>query len=146
MSTTIREQVIYAAGVYAAQYPTYVDGVVNAINEAGSVEAGKDYLRSIGGGDFTYLLDSVTIPTGDHPSEPGDVAFIEHPSLDRVTAAEVIRAFLAEYHREVDIDALLILAGLEDEPAPVFEDDDDVVDPGLFARLVSFARGHGFSG
>ena len=144
-NTSVREQVVTAAGSYARTYPSVVDDVVAAIETLGSVEAGKARLRDLGYGSYAYLLDSVTVDSVPQ-AEPG---------FDKATAAEVIRAFL-EYgqpHIGNDgfdseaVDALLVLAGIEDEVIPEPEPvDEGPVDRGLFRRLVDFAKGHGFSG
>lgn len=75
-------------------------------------------------------------------------------SFDRATAASVIRAFIqdGEYHvgdrgaPKEDVDALLVLAGLEDEVIPEPEPEAEVSDPSVLQRLVSWARGQGFGG
>lgn len=145
--TSVREQVVAAAGTYARQYPSVVDGVTNAITESGSVDAGKDFLRGAGYGTYAYLLDSVSLPT----VAQAETSFTP-PYVEREVAAEVIRAFLVgeEDMPEEDVTALLVLAGLEDEvvPEPEIETvvSEDTVDPGLFRRLVEFARGKGFRG
>lgn len=80
----------------------------------------------------------------------------EDASFDRATAASVIRAFIqnGEHHvgdrgaSKEDVDALLILAGLEDEPEPepLIVGGTEVEPGGLIARLVDWARRNGFAG
>src|SRR4051812_25813611 len=79
--------------------------------------------------------------------------------FDKDAAVHVLRTFLqegydhsvneAEYDED-EVDALLILAGLMDEPEPVVEaaseEQVEAVDPSLFQRLVAFARRNGFTG
>ena len=151
---SVREQVLSAGGSYARQYPSIVEGVISAINEAGSVQAGKDFLSRAGYGSYAYLLDRVTLPTVEQAPEVAE-------SFDRDGACEVIRSFIQDgygsHEGEYDedkVDALLVLAGLMDEP--VVEPEAETEETGVAAALakisqtldglVEFAKGHGFRG
>lgn len=141
----VHEKVTAAAGRYARDHSSLVNGVSSAIAERGTVQAGKDYLGACGYGGYAYLLDSVTLDS------------VNVESFDKATACEVIRAFLTDgrhlqsagedAHPDEDVTALLQIAGLEDVPEPEPEaQEEQSVDAGLFHRLVQFARGHGFRG
>lgn len=148
--SNVREQVVSAAGRYARQYPRVVDGVVSAISEAGSVQAGKDYLRNTGYGAYAYLLDSVTVDSVAQSEE--------EVILDAAVVCEVIRAFITEGSPHLgrsgrgatpeQVTALLQIAGLEDvpEPEPVTVESGEGVEVGVLHRLVNWAKGIGFSG
>jgi hypothetical protein len=110
---------------------------VNAIETGGSVQAGKDYLARYGYSDYGHLLDSVSI---DSVSQTVDPSY----DFDKATACEVVRVFLADFHPDEQVTALLQIAGLEDVPEPVVEE--PIEDLSMWARLVQWARGQGFSG
>lgn len=132
-------------------YVHHADPLSDAMNGAEEpAEAARWYARRAGLNPtqeavarFVALAATVGNPVTDSESENG---------FDRSEACETIRAFLqvpSGPYTSVEVDALLILAGLMDEPEPEPEPETEAEISRLarmVERLTDFARGHGFRG
>jgi hypothetical protein len=149
-------------------YRHYADRVARNLNSAGAtVGTVQDFARSQGISIPGEVAEKfIGLVLGDAPTPAGPIEFEFTGDFDKATACEVIRAFIqigygsddsaAEYDED-DVTALLILAGLEDEPEPEPEVVDEVAPEDETPRwaqrlmqqvegLASFARQHGFRG
>jgi len=126
-------------------------GVVDLVTHAG---ANRGLAQEVAAAIFRRLgSEPTTGPVNAVGSEP--VAESTEPAFDRQRAADVVRAFILNSGPHLAemgggfapeyVDALLVLAGLEDEPEPEAEVEDEPT-PSVLRRLLSWARGQGFNG
>lgn len=168
MNTNVRSTVQSLASEYGYGHRSNeIEAVANLV-EQGQIGRVRSYLTALGVSSFT----------ADRVQERLSQSFTgtaETEGFDRETAAHVIRTFIQEgfdsnadgRYSEEETTALLVLAGLEDEPEPEVEEptaeteEEDVDSMSAVVRrieeavsglaqkvegLVSFAQRHGYRG
>jgi hypothetical protein len=163
-SSTIERSAVESAmsEVGYGHYRRYAGSLADHLNRTGlSVEAVQSFAAQQGARvDAQTAERFVGQINGDAPTPAGGHPEVtEAEGFDREEAARVIRAFLidVEDYEDDEVTALLVLAGIEDEPEPepeVVEEPEAEDDTPAWAKrlldkvesLASFARRHGYDG
>lgn len=176
MNTNVRSTVQSLATEYGYGHRSNeIEAVANLV-EQGQIGRVRSYLTALGVSSFT--ADRVQERLSQSFTGTAEPEVAETEGFDRETAAHVIRTFIQEgfdsnaagRYSEEETTALLVLAGLEDEPEveepeveePTAETEEEDVDSmsavvrrieeavsGLAQKvegLVSFAQRHGYRG